>query len=237
MKANANFNTSLFRNFDQSTAAITSNIMICHPIREPGTYSGVVLKEKREIGFFNLVCQESVNDMQADIDLYKINTSFKNQCECDDKNERNVFKVHPGGYVVFYSSFGEGGYQVLLSNQNNQSTAYNTSSLEKGDVVIALFMRPGDYEVNATNGQVCYVSVDMPERTEEYQKILAEAVNLTLNENEFNAKEIKIAPGQGLVITLETEATLNIKLIKPREIPDNLKNKKRTWENPKYRRP
>lgn len=236
MKANAYVNTFLFNCAELSTQAITSGIMVCHPLMEPGIYNGSVYKQEKEIGSFTIVCNEAATETQADIDLFKIESSIEKSCSC--KNDAD-YKVRPGGFVIFFASFGQGSYQVSLwrDKRNNKNVVeYTTAKLQKDDVVLLMLMRPGKFEMRGYNNQTCAVSVKLFEDINEDKRMLLEPVNIRLNDREFSNKEVNLTQGQGLVVSFETEGGLNIKLLQPIEIQID-KEKRHNWENNKYKYP
>jgi len=228
MKTNAYLNTFLFKSVGLSTNSITSGIMVCHPL-EAGTYRGSIVKQEKEIGTFTIVCNEAATETQAHIDLYKIDHNLQKETD---------YKLHPGGFAIFFASFGEGGYQVvLLSGDKVNVTEYTTTKLQKGDLVVAMLLRPGQFEMTGSNQQKGIVLVERLQNKDEYEKIRARPVDIKLNEKEFSNKEVKLTQGQGLVVGFETEGELDIKLTHPTDINKIDKQKRHNWENVKYKFP
>jgi hypothetical protein len=232
MKANAHLNISLFGRFDQSTRSIGGGTMICHSVKSAGTYRGTVFQDDKETGSFIVECTDTATSNQVDIDLYTLNNRIKSDCDC---NEEKIFLLKPEGFAVFYSSFGEGAYKVLLGSQADNST-YSTERLMIKDVVVFLLMRPGNYKAKGPDRQECDLIVEGLPSAEEYSKVLSLPVNITMDSSGFSNREIRIFPGQGLVINMEAEGAVEIKMIKandPEEIPRDRRPHK--WENPKYK--
>lgn len=233
MNSKASINSPLLSADTLSTNPISSGIMICHPILEPGEYEGVVINGDRETRSFQLICNDQYTDSQVDIDLYKSDVNLEKDCLCSDKS---TYNLRPGGYLVYYASFGDGKYRVNLSlrNKDNKGENYSTTNLQKGDLVVAMLMRPGEFEMRGKKDQKCQIYVEQLKNEEEYKKYSDKPVSIKIDDAGFSQKELKLMQGQALVINFETEGELNFKLVRPADTSDN-PEKRHRWENPKYK--
>ena len=217
MKSNASLNKSFFRKFGGNTKSINSGIMICHPLQS-GVYRGIVFQNNNRLGEFNIQCDDKNETQQADVDLSAFVNGKKEQCGYmgDDK----VYNIRSGGYAVFFASRGLDGFHVeLLANDNKkQRDAYTTQNLKKGDLVVSMLLRPGAYEVTDSDKSKLKLSVDVPKDNKDYQHYLNTPNMVTLSEKGFEPATIEAKPGQGLVVKLDKDSNLDVKLIKAAEV-------------------
>jgi hypothetical protein len=220
MQANTIINKSLFRNFGGSTISINSSFMIAHPVNK-GAYTGMVYQKDKLLGQFELFSSQEHTAVQADVDLGVFAKSFSSDCKC--KSVPQNFNVKEGGYVFFFVAGGDDGFYVELIpfNKKDKESTYSTRQLLKGDIVVSLLMRPGTYEVVGSNKEKCNLLVEIPKDLENYQQFLSKSNSIILSDKGFSSKELKVAPGQGTVITLQKDSNINIVLVKPAEIKDD----------------
>ncbi len=216
MKSSTTLNQSIFRKFGGSTKSISSSMIVCHPL-EVGTYHGVVYHNNKQVGSFVVHSREGAEVSQADLDLSEFIFNTSKPCDCCAVGK--IYSIVPGGYAVFFSSRGEQGFSVELSSEKIQKgeKPYSTQELRKGDVVIAMVLRPGVYEVSANN-QKAELKVDVPKDLKDYQKILATPIAISLSDKGFSKGSLVTMPGQGLVINLEVGGSVDLKLLKATEI-------------------
>lgn len=226
MKTNALFNPAFFRRFNDTSQSINSSLMVCHPLKE-GNYTAHVYQNNKLLGDFDITCSATETQTQADIDLSHFIDVKKENCCCEEGAKR-FFSVKQDGYIVFFTSNGENGFHVDLKKGNE--VFYSTKKLQKGDLVITIILRPGLYEITGASGK-CTLSVDVPTELEDYQKHLSQANNITLTAQGFSKNEIKAYPGNGLVISLETPSPIDIKMVKPYDVPSPKKETHR-WVKP-----
>jgi hypothetical protein len=200
------FNKSLFRTFGADTQQINSSVMIAHPLRS-GLYKGIVYRNDKQVGEFAVNCQPEATETQADIDLSAFEKEPIDKCGCHSQ-----FQVKQDGYVFFFSSTGADGFYVELFAEE-QKEAYNTRELRKGDIVVSMLMRPGTYEITGANSN-SLLTIEEPEDKSDYEQYISRAITLSLTERGFSDKEVKVLPGQGLVITLETDSNILVKLLR-----------------------
>lgn len=217
MKTNTILNQSLFRQFGGSTKRISSSITICHPLSE-GTYQGTVFHNKAPVGNFAVRCLDKEEKAQADVDMSAF-VNIKADGSCDCKSNDRIYSIRPNGYVVFFSSQGESGFHVELQREEKEAKnkGYSTKALKKGDIVISMVLRPGVYEVTGNKSKM-KLTVDVPLDYKDYQRFLETPALVSLNESSFSKSELNIMPGQGLVIQLETNVNVEVKLLKPTEV-------------------
>lgn len=221
MQANTIMNKSLFRNFGGNTQSINSSIMIAHLVSN-GVYNGMVYQKDKLIGQFELFCTNEHTAVQADVDLSVFVKSLQLDCGC--KSTIPKYNLKDGGYVFFFVSGSDEGFHVELIplNKKEKETNYSTRKLIKGDIVISLLMRPGVYEIVGSNKEKCTLTVETPKDLENYQQYLSKANTILLSEKGFNSKGLKIAPGQGIVITLQRDSNINVVLVKPTEVKEDV---------------
>jgi hypothetical protein len=215
MKTNALFNPAFFRRFDDTSQSINSSLMVCHPLKDKeGVFTGNVYQRGKFLGNFTISNSPNEKNTQADIDLASFISERNADC-CKD-GVKNVFAVKLGGYMVFFTSNGENGFHVEL--KSGEAIIYSTQKLQKNDLVVTIILRPGLYEILGSTGK-CSVSVEVPKETDDLQKNAAQATNISLTEKGFSKTEIKASVGSGLVIALETDSNIDIKFLKPYEVP------------------
>jgi hypothetical protein len=209
------FNKSLFRTFGADTQQINSSVMIAHPLYK-GQYRGVVFRNDQQVGEFSINCQAEATETQVDVDLSSFEKEPQEKCGCGHQ-----YQVKPDGYVFFFSATGADGFSVELFAEG-QKEAYNTRQLRRGDIVVSMLMRPGKYEITGANSK-SMLTIEEPEDSSDYQQQLSRAITLALSEKGFSNKEVKAVPGQGLVITLETDSNILVKLIRatPHKEPES----------------
>ena len=232
MKLNAVLNQSIFRQFGGSTKSISSSVMICHPLSE-GRYTGIVFQNNSRIGEFVIKCDDKEETPQADIDMSKFITQKSDSCGCEGNGKE--YNIRNGGYAVFFSSFGEKGFHVELHDAEKQKDykTYTTQKLEKGDLVVSMLLRPGSYEVAGSNKSKLDLIVDVPKDYKDYQEYLATPNMVTLSENGFSPASVKAMPGQGLVVKLDTDSNIDVKMLKAAVVknqPTDIKS--RRWVKP-----
>lgn len=228
MKSSALLNQSLFRQFGGHTNSLSSSVMVCHPLA-PGTYHGAVYHKDSPVGNFIVYCQPGEVPAQADIDLSGFINKTDGSCDCT--TNEIIYKVKDGGFAVFYSSQGESGFHVELKNEEKGN--YSTRKLKKGDIVISLLLRPGSYEVTGSDKQRLALSVDVPRDDKNYQEYLSTPTSVTLTDKGFMPASIKAMPGQGLVVKLEADSHVAVKLLEATAIKDeNKKGSRHRWTKP-----
>lgn len=203
------FNKSLFRTFGADTQQINSSVMIAHPLSK-GQFKGIVFRNDKQVGEFYINSYADATATQADIDMASFEKEPQDKCGCAASSHQ--YQVKPDGYIFFFSSTGADGFHVELYTEE-QKPVYNTRQLLKGDIVVSMLMRPGTYEIIGTDNK-CILTVNEPEDKYDYQQHLSRAVTLSLNEKGFSSKEVTVVPGQGLVISLETDSNILVKLLK-----------------------
>ncbi|MGX7667177.1 hypothetical protein [Flavobacterium pedocola] len=224
MQANTIMNKSLFRNFGGSTQNINASIMVAHPVYS-GTYNGTVYQHGKLLGQFELLSSEQQTETQVDIDLSVFTKSLKLQDDCDCKSMERKYSVKDKGYVFFFVSGSEDGFHIELEPFDKKNAQggrrYSTKQLQKGDIVVSLIMRPGIYEITGSEKEKCSLTVEVPKDLENYKHYLSQSTSVILSERGFDKKEIKTAPGEGIVVILEKDSNIEVALLKPTEVKDN----------------
>ncbi len=236
MKANLTLNKSLFRTFGGSTASLSSTIVLCHPLSTIGSYEGVVYRNKQVTGQFTVSCDETAIDPQVDIDLPTFTSFTQSDCNCQ---ERQHFQVKKSGYLVFFSSTGEDGYHVELTSTDKQREAsvYTTQKPVTGDIVLCTLLRPGAYQVTDDRNHQCTVSVGIPDDRQSTDTFNPEKHTIRLSATGFSTQSMSIVSLQPVIVALETNTGLIVKLVEPYKVDEPTDTPKRfRWQKPTPRR-
>ncbi|MGB8191046.1 MAG: hypothetical protein WCF67_03960, partial [Chitinophagaceae bacterium] len=205
---------------------------VCHPLAA-GRYTGVIYQNNNKVGEFAIRSDDKEEAPQADIDMSKYIGVKADNCDCEDKSDE--YKIKSGGFAVFYSSGGESGFhaELFTSEKQKESKVYSTQKLLKGDVVVSMLMRPGAYEVTASNKSKLNLNVSVPKDYKNYERHLSTPNMVTLTGKGFAPASIDIMPAQGLVIKLEEDNDMDVKLVKAAPVPDEaVKLKPHRWVKP-----
>jgi hypothetical protein len=231
MKSNTILNQSIFRQYGGSSKSISSGVMVCHPLAV-GKYSGIVFQNNNRVGEFIIRCDDKEETPQADIDMSKFINQKGDNCGCEGDGKE--YNIRSGGYAVFFSSLGENGFhaELFAGERQKEGKTYTTQKLEKGDLVVSMLLRPGSYEVAGSNKSKMNLTVDVPKDYKDYQQYLSTANMVTLSEKGFTPSSVKAMPGQGLVVKLDTDANVDVKLVKAATVSNEPVFKSHRWTKP-----
>lgn len=214
---NMSFDQNLFTQIGLDSGSLTILSAVIHNFREPGEYRGSVQQEGGDQSVFYITVDKNSSVAQANIDLASLNKPVDVCCEAS----RNHFTVNPKGYAVFHVSSGSGGYSVHIrrADEDTKVKVFNSQELGEEDKFSAIIIRPGIYSVTNTftnakaevvvaypgAGKVAY-RPPAPVRVEEEHK-------------NFEPRQIKIKPGQGILFECKARARYKIELVKADDGP------------------
>ncbi len=236
MEMKARINTYAFRQDSIESASIGVLGVVAHPIAHEGRYLGTVVQENIRVGAFVLAVASDVSAQQADVDLSWFE-AIRRQPR-DGQAERS-FAIRPKGYLVLYTSEGQGAFRVTLDKAEGEKAKreFDTQTLQDGDMFIANLIRPGSYEVTETYTKAFgRIQVLYPEVGKEKLVVPTPAM-VRVTAKGLSASDVTVQPTQGVVFTIEgTKASLIVKLVeanaggrKPGKDRDRLR-----WRNPRH---
>ena len=150
---------------------------------------------------------------QVDIDLAAL-MDPADQDDCCDGRPKNHFTVNPRGYAVFSVSRGSGGYSFHIRQalDDPDTPVFDSQKLGKGDYFAATILRPGRYSVtNAhTEARTELVVPYLVRGEKRYQP--PGPLRVRSNGDQFEQKEMRLMPSQGLVFECEGPSRFKIEL-------------------------
>lgn len=211
-----------FTQIGLDSGSLTMLGAIAHSLKEPGEYRGTVRRDKTAEGSFYIFADSNSPVAQVTIDLASLTASpdDKEDCCTDDEN-KNRFVVNPRGYVLFRVSAGAGGYNIHLrrASEDEETSVFNTTHLEDGDVFSGMIVRPGRYSVtnllSRAKGEIV-VSYPVIGKTA-YRPPAPETIECS--EKGFNRSRLELQPGQGFNFQIKVPSRLKIELVEPDDGP------------------
>jgi hypothetical protein len=230
---NASVNTHAIRQTVFDSASLGVLCTICHPLIEPGEYSGMIYRGDLAIARFSVNCNPHCTATQVDLDLAAAALPGTDPCSPE------VLEVKPEGFLVLYVSTGAAGYHVTLHGQSerHKGSAFDSRKLGEHDLFVTTLLRPGHYEMaSSLSKERGGVTVSYPEigkiahPTHQAQAIECSAKG-------FSPSAAKLLPGQGLIFKImASNAAVRLSLKDPDDGPPCERDGKvyRTthWDNP-----
>lgn len=136
-------NTAMLRTSTFESGALGVLASIIHPL-SVGEYDGEVLQGKAIIGQFSISIVEESEASSVQVDLHMIAGPLANGLP---RKYRAAAADDQPGYVVFYVSKGEGGFQVMLKEKGK--AVFDSRLLQPSDMYAVTLVRPGRYEMSA----------------------------------------------------------------------------------------
>jgi hypothetical protein len=204
----------LFTQIGLDSGALTMLGCIVRSFPEPGEYRGTVRTGDVPDATFVLSVDKACAIAQATIDLAALARGAPTACGCTDTGTPR-FTVHPKGYVVFHVSGGAGGYSATVrrADEDPELKAYNTRTLESGDIFAAMLLQPGTYALRNAEavGEVTVAHPAHDGETEARQRppVAAECGDV------IEPRGIALQSAQGLVLHATAPARIVIELVKP----------------------
>ncbi|CAG0993334.1 hypothetical protein ANRL2_03373 [Anaerolineae bacterium] len=205
------------------SAALTMKAVLAHPLRQAGTYHGIVMLGERFLAGFVVEVTEAAEAVQVNVDLAELHQLGRGTAP-NEVVKRYEIKV--GGWVVCHVSHGEGGYYATL-RKVSQRTIWDSHQLESGDIFSMIPLRPGIYSLsnlaNPNHAAVPLV-VEYPDpRANERRRSRPLPIYAVCRDSGFEPSEIHLRPGQGMVLTIETRAHIHLTLQRPDDGSEELR--------------
>lgn len=126
--------------------------------------------------------------------------------------------VPAGGYLAFTAPAGAIRQRVSVTSAGG-GEEFDSRRLGQGDIFAVTLMRPGRYSVvNALGGARAEARVTYPEvGSSPYRP--PDPATVECRADGFSDASVTLAPAQGLVFHLETDARIQIKLVEPDDGP------------------
>jgi hypothetical protein len=218
------FDRNFFTQIGLDSGSLTMLGVIVHSFGEPGEYRGVVLSDEQNEATFYVSVDRSCAVAGVNIDLASLAGTGSGgkdsgaDCGCGQDPAASGgagprYVVHPKGYAVFRVSGGAGGYAVNVrrAEEDPALQAYDTRTLQSGDIFSAILMRPGRYAVrNVLADARAEVTVAYPRVGKTaYTPPAPEVVEVGKT---IKPARVKLQPMQGLNFNLHTDTRIVIEL-------------------------
>lgn len=212
-------NLALFTQTDVDSSALTVHVAVGHAFREPGHYTGSILRGKETVGSFALEVDAACSDMQADIDLaagasYAPGTAARQmESDCDP-----ALRVSPGGMVLFHVGSGPGGLAARVGpvDEKLAGAAFDTRKLGADDIIAVTLLRPGTYEATFGHGKA-KLQVAYPDRKAGIRRM--DPMVFEASEEGLKPDGAELQPTQGQLYRLSSGGRLRIALVEPDDGP------------------
>jgi hypothetical protein len=209
-------NTYALRQTRVRSASIGVLGVIVHPMAS-GQYFGAVFQDERRVAEI-LVHVDAKHPLeQVDIDLAELTVPQ------DRTSTPLSYTLKDGGHLVAYCSWGRGGYRVHLSKadekQGKSHEAFDSRSLQPGDLFVATLLRPGTYEVaDELNKGTSTVRVAYPATG---KMTLAPApIRVAVANGKFEPSKLEVQSTQPIVFAVGSKvAAISIRLVEPDDGP------------------
>jgi hypothetical protein len=217
------------------SGAITMLGNVVHSFGEPGEYRGTVRSGDQPEATFYISVDTSCAVAQLSIDLAELIRagSAPEHADSPGNQGQRRFVVHPKGYAVFHVSGGSGGYSVNIrrADDNPNLKAYDTRTLQPGDIFSGVLLRPGTYSIrNLLSKAHAQATVAYPTigKTAYYPPAPA---NLDVGET-IEPRSVHLHPAQGVNLHVKTAARIKIELTRPDDGPGGRPASRRPgWKN------
>ncbi len=224
MKAHINRHLLNQTRFD--SGALTPAGFVVHPYREPGRYQADVSRDGQHQYSFNIVVTPDSSEMQISVDLSALGDKLKNPAgDCGCSHSGHDMQLASGGYGLFYTAAGSGGYSVrtfpVTATEKDRDQVFDSTVLQPDDLFGITLLRPGYYVMRDDKHDLqCRLQVD-PVLPCKERYIPPDAIHLE-GKDLKNAKDgIRLMQAQGLVYRSHADARIVIELEKPIEVEDS----------------
>jgi hypothetical protein len=211
---NTVINPYLFRHRQTKSAAFNNLCTIVHRSTEEGVYAGEVGQGRRVLGTFRLTCDAKSESSQVNIDLSTFDAVFR--ANVPDLPAPGNYTVSKDGYVVFHASGHHDNLYVKLTKVSKEKgePTFDSRRLDKGDIVAFRLWHPGSYTItNEPGGQKAALTVLNADNRKHPDLTKQQPVRVRLSDKGFDPAKIEKWPAQALVITIDTQAALNLQNI------------------------
>lgn len=207
-------NRHLFTETGTDSGALNVLGTIVHRFPDEGDYLVTARRDGRPVGQRVLVVGEEYHSQAAQIDLGSLEDGGDG-CSCSCEAE-DVICIRPDGFGVFHVSRGPGGYHVTVDPLEERDVQeLDGAALTEYDTVSATLFRPGRYSIrNDLTDHASTIDVPYPEKGDQRP---TEPVRVECDDRGFTEESITVAPAQGLVVEVDTDARIVIELDEPHE--------------------
>jgi len=147
--------------------------------------------------------------------------------------EERVLAVPAGGYVAFTAPAGAVRQRVTVTPAGGEGgEEFDSRRLGPGDIFAVTLIRPGRYTVaNAASDARAEVQVTYPQvGSSPYRP--PDPATVECGADGFSETSITLAPAQGLVFRIDTEARIQIELVEPDDGPAPQPRPRARWVRP-----
>ncbi len=219
----ARIHRSLLEQTRFDSGALSPTDFVVHPYHEPGLYRAEVRRHGRHQYSFHFEVSPESREMQLTIDLADPkNNADKGDTDCGCKPGSGVRQLAPGGYALFYTATGSGGYSVRTfpaqATEADGKQVFDSTALQEEDLFGITLLRPGYYVFRDVEQDLqCRLHVE-PVLPGKEAYVPPEALHLDSREVKSAKQEIRLLQAQGLVYRSHAQARILIELEKPIDV-------------------
>lgn len=214
MITSAQVNLAVFaaRSFD--SGSLTQMLSVVHQFERPGRYVAVVRRNGVAVGQTEFEVSDQSDELQLDIDLARVRsvTGRSGDCRCEEEpGTIDIPVVSSKGYVLFTVLSGYGGFSVLVGERGAQGKpAFDSESLEKGDLFALTLLEPARYSLANRHGSA-RGEIEVSFKPEDAKRIRAlDVVHVGASKDRFDPAQIAVTSTQGLVFRINDVARIVI---------------------------
>lgn len=215
----ARINRHLFNQTRFDSGALTPADFVVHPYKEAGYYQADVSRHGQHRYTFSFVVTPDSKKMQISVDLAAMERKQSAlSSACADSDTAGGMQLAPGGYGLFYTATGSGGYSIktypLSATEKDRDQVFDSTALQTDDLFGITLLRPGYYVMRDTSKELqCRLQVD-PVTPGKERYVPPEALHLDGNDLKNNKNNIRLIQAQGLVYRSHPDARILIELEK-----------------------
>jgi hypothetical protein len=219
------FSHALWAVHDLDSGALSMKAVVAHPVAEPGRHHGTLMLGDRVVARFVVECGGG-GETQATVDLAELHRRGRAAAPNEVVAQA---AVRAGGHLVLHVSHGDRGYRIVLAAPAGaRPDAWDSRTLESGDIVSMMPLRPGAYTLrNAAgeNGASAPVVVAYPDPRQNARGARRPApVYATMRAQGFDPGAFDLRPAQGLVVAVTRAARLVLTLDRPDDGSDEVRH-------------
>jgi len=208
-------NRHLFSATDTDSGALNVLGTVVHQFEDTGEYRIDLFRGDRYVTHRYLVVDDEEPRTQVTLDAATLpevqdRESHERSCCCGD---HDVFHLRENGHFVLDVSRGPGGFAVRVTAADDGDPVFDSRELDENDHFAATLMRPGRYVARQREGDA-ELTVTVPYPTGEGRGV-PEPERIDVTEDGFEASDVEIRTGQGLVFDVDTGARIEIELEEP----------------------
>jgi hypothetical protein len=208
---NLKINRYLLTQTRWDSGSINPLASVLHRFEIPGTYPGVIYRDKEALGVFDLVVNEAAPDEQVNIDLEAVQKS-----RFGHGGGNFSFRVNPRQPTLFYVPRGPVGYSVVVyrSQDRNAGVEFDNRELNAGDVFMLAPIHPGVYL--ASNKGTTRMEITVQKR--EGRSIPTQPVMIACTERGFTPEKVACEFSQPLFFVIQAPSRITIWIEKRFEV-------------------